>query len=68
MHMVVYILIPCLGHPSMNDELSNFRRGQGCDKSYLGGGRDLYVAFTNLDNAYDIINRKAKWHALHVYG
>jgi len=59
----------------MEDEQGGFRRGRGCVdqvfglkmcEKYLGNGRDLYVAFMDLEKAYDKIDRKAMWQVLQV--
>jgi len=62
----------------LEDEQGGFRRGRGCIdqvfglkemcEKYLGNGRDLYVAFMDLEKAYDKIDRKAMWQVLQVYG
>ena len=40
---------------------------QICD-GYLGVSREVYMAFMDLEKAYDGINRNALWHILRIYG
>jgi len=62
----------------MEDKQGGFRRGRDCvdqvfglkemSEKYLRNGRDLYVAFMDLEKAYDETDRKAMWQVLQVYG
>ena len=40
---------------------------QICD-GYLGVSREVYMAFMDLEKAYDGINRNALLHILRIYG
>ena len=35
---------------------------------YLANGKDVFWAFTDLEKAYDTIDRHDMWHMLRVYG
>ena len=57
---------------------SGFRRGRGCTyqifivrqicEKYLGKGKDVYIAFLDLERAYDRVDRDAIWNVLRLYG
>ena len=40
---------------------------QVCEK-YLANGKDLFLAFMDLEKAYDTIDRHSMWQMLRVYG
>ena len=40
---------------------------QLCEK-YLGLNREVYMAFMDLEKAYDRIDRDALWQVLRIYG
>ena len=40
---------------------------QVCEK-YLANGRNVFLAFINLEKAYDTIDRHGMWQMLRVYG
>ena len=55
---------------------SGFRRGRGCTdqifivrqicKKYLGKGKDVYVAFLDLEKSHDRVDRDAMWNVLRL--
>ena len=55
-----------------------FRRGRGCTdqifivrqicEKYLGKGKDVYLAFLDLEKAYDSVDRDAMWNVLRLNG
>ena len=55
-----------------------FRRGRGCTdqtfmvrqlcEKYAAKGKDVYVAFLDLEKAYDRVDREALWKVLRIYG
>ena len=55
-----------------------FRQGRGCMdqvfavrqecKKYLANGKDVFVAFMDLEKAYDTIDRHGMWQMLRMYG
>ena len=62
----------------MEEEQSGFREGRGCadqiftvrclSEKYLEKHKDVYVAFMDLEKAYDRVDREALWQLLSVYG
>ena len=40
---------------------------QVCEK-YLANGKDVFLAFIDLEKAYDTIDRHGMWQILRVYG
>ena len=62
----------------MEEEQSGFREGRGCadqiftvrclSKKYLEKYKDVYVAFMDLEKAYDRVYRDALWQLLSVCG
>ena len=44
-----------------------FAVGQVC-KKYLANGKDVFSVFTELEKAYDTIDRHGAWQMLIVYG
>ena len=62
----------------LGEEQCGFRRGRGCvdqvftlkqlSEKYVGKGKDLYVAYMDLEKAYDRIDRDAMWRVLRMYG
>ena len=40
---------------------------QVCEK-YLSNGKDVFLAFIDLEKAYDTIDRHGMWQMLRVYG
>ena len=62
----------------LGEEQCGFRRGRGCVdqiftvknvcEKYLEKGKELYVAFMDLEKAYDRIDREALWKVLQIYG
>ena len=63
----------------MEEEQSGFREGRGCadqiftvrclSEKYLEKHKDIYVAFMDLEKAYDRVDREALWQlfALSLY-
>ena len=57
---------------------SSFGRGRGCTdqifivrqicEKYLGKGKGMYFAFSNLEKEYDRTDRDAMWNVLRLYG
>ena len=55
-----------------------FRQGSGCMdqvfavrqvcEKYLANGKDVFLAFKDLEKAYDTIDRHGMWLMLRVYG
>lgn len=55
-----------------------FRRGRGCMnqiftvrqicEKYLAKGKEVYVAFMDLEKAYDRVDREAMWNVMRLYG
>ena len=41
---------------------------QQLSKKYVGKGKNLYVAYMDLEKAYDRIDRDAMWRVLRMYG
>ncbi|MEL7302024.1 MAG: reverse transcriptase family protein, partial [Pseudomonadota bacterium] len=62
----------------IGEEQCGFRMGRGCvdqvfslkqlSEKYIGKGKDLYVAYMDLEKAYDRIDRDAMWRVLQMYG
>ena len=62
----------------IDEEQCGFRRGRGCvdqvftvkqlSEKYVGKGKDLFVAYMDLEKAYDRIDRDAMWRVLRMYG
>ena len=62
----------------VGEEQCGFRMGRGCvdqvftlkqlSEKYVGKGKDLYVAYMDLEKAYDRIDRDAMWRVLRMYG
>ncbi|MEL7520935.1 MAG: reverse transcriptase family protein, partial [Cyanobacteria bacterium J06553_1] len=62
----------------LGEEQCGFRMGRGCvdqvfslkqlSEKYIGKGKDLYVAYMDLEKAYDRIDRDAMWGVLQMYG
>ena len=67
----------CTEH-QIGEEQCGFRSGRGCVdqvfalknvcEKYLDKQRDLYVAFMDLEKAYDRVDREALWKVLRIYG
>ncbi len=63
---------------SVGDEQGGFWKGRGCVdqifagkilvEKYLEKDRKLFVAFMDLEKAYDRVDRKGLWDTLRVYG
>ena len=63
---------------SVRDEQGGFRKGRGCVdqvfmlknicEKYLEKCKDVFVAFMDLEKAYDRVDRKAMWQVLRVCG
>ena len=63
---------------AIGEEQSGFRQGRGCmDKvftvrqvceKYLANKKDVFWAFMDLENSYDIIDQHGVWQMLRVYG
>ncbi len=61
----------------VSEEQGSFRKGRGCvDRTfamkmlveeYLGKDKTLYAAFTDLEKAYDRVDREALWSVLKIY-
>ena len=62
----------------IGEEQCGFRNGRGCidqvytlkqlSEKYVGKRKDLYVAYMDLEKAYDRIDREAMWSVLSMYG
>jgi len=62
----------------IGEEQCGFRMGRGCvdqvfslkqlSEKYVGKGKDLYVAYMDLEKAYDRVDRDAMWRVLGMYG
>jgi len=62
----------------ISEEQGGFRKGRGCvdqifsvrmtAEKYLTKGRKLYVAFMDLEKAYDRVDWNAMWDVLKIYG
>ena len=62
----------------ISEEQGGFREGRGCvdqiftvrilAEKYLERGKRLYLAFVDLEKAYDRVDRNALWQVLRVYG
>ena len=62
----------------IGEEQCGFRSGRGCvdqvfvmkqmSEKFVDKGRCLYVAYMDLEKAYDRIDREAMWHVLSIYG
>ena len=63
---------------AVGEEQCGFRKGRGCVdqifsvrqvcEKYLSVKRDVYMAFMDLEKAYDRVDRNALWQVLRVYG
>ena len=63
---------------AIGEEQCGFREGRGCVdqifavrqlcEKYLGVNREVYMAFMDLEKAYDRIDRNALWQVLRIYG
>ena len=63
---------------AIGEEQSGFRQGRGCMdlvfalrqvcEMYLPNGKDVFWAYTDLEKAYDTIDRHGMWQMLRVYG
>ncbi len=61
----------------VSEEQGDFRKGRGCVdqifamkrlvEEYLGKDKKLYVAFMDLEKAYNRVNREALWSVLRIY-
>ncbi len=59
----------------VSEEKEGFRKGRGCVgqifamlvEEYLGKDKKLYVAFMDLEKAYDRVDREALWSVLKIY-
>ena len=62
----------------IGEEQCGFRRGRGCvdqiftmrqlSEKFVSKGKSLYVAYMDLEKAYDRIDREAMWRVLSMYG
>ena len=62
----------------MGEEQCGFRRGRGCvdqiyvmkqmSEKYWERNKSLYVAYMDLEKAYDRVDREAMWQVLGMYG
>ncbi len=62
----------------VSDEQGNFRKGKSCMnqifvikilvEEYLGKDNKLYAVFSDLENAYDRVDREAFWIVLKIHG
>ena len=62
----------------VSEEQGGFRKGRGCvdqiftvrmtAEKYLAKGKKLYVAFMDLEKAYDRVDWNALWDVLKIYG
>ena len=62
----------------IGEEQCGFRQGRGCMDQvfavkqvcgkYLANGKDVFLAFTDLEKAYDTIDLHGYWQMLRVYG
>ena len=62
----------------IGEEQCGFRRGRGCvdqvftlkqlSEKFLNKNKNLYVAYMDLEKAYDRIDRDALWNVLRMYG
>ena len=62
----------------VGEEQRGFRRGKGCvdqiftlkqlNEKYTEGGKELHLAFIDLEKAYDRVDRAALWRVMEMYG
>ena len=62
----------------IGEEQCGFRKGRGCVdqifavknlcEKYLEKEKELYIAFMDLEKAYDRVDREALWKVLQIYG
>ena len=62
----------------VGEEQGGFRRGKGCvdqiftlkqlNEKYTEGGKELHLAFIDLEKAYDRVDRAALWKVMELYG
>ena len=62
----------------VGEEQGGFRRGKGCvdqvfalkqiNEKYTESGKELYLAFMDLEKAYDSVDRAALWRVMEMYG
>ena len=63
---------------ALGEEQGGFRKGRGCVdqifvvrqlcEKFLAKGKDVYVAFMDLEKAYDRVDRRALWQVVSLYG
>ena len=63
---------------AIGEEQCGFREGRGCVdqifavrhlcEKYLGVSKKVYMAFMDLEKAYDRIDRDALWQIMRIYG
>ena len=63
---------------AIGEEQCGFREGRGCVdqiftvrqicEKYMGVNREVYMAFMDLEKAYDRVDRSALWQVLRIYG
>ena len=75
--VIIERVIECT-EEQLSEEQGGFRRGRGCVdqvfalrsivEKYLEKKREVYVAFMDLEKAYDRVDREAMWRVLQMYG
>ena len=63
---------------AIGEEQCGFRQGRGCTdqifavrqvcEKYMGKKKDVYMAFMDLEKAYDRVDREALWQVMRIYG
>ena len=63
---------------AIGEEQGGFRKGRGCVdqifvlrqmcEKFLAKGKEVYVAFMDLEKAYDRVDRRALWQVASLYG
>ena len=62
----------------VGEEQGGFRRGKGCvdqiftlkqlNEKYTEAGKELHLAFIDLEKVYDGVDRTALWRVMEMYG
>ena len=57
-----------MGIGRVEDEWTKCLLYDRCMKKYFANGKDVFLAFMELEKAYDTIDRHGMWQMLRVYG